>query len=417
MNLFIVKSFTMKNKWNLLLCFAFLFYILFAYLSIAFTETNAVPERVRQTYLFYLLGSVSGVLILPPLLPLRELRAGKRPSRYKFRLFLTGLFFLPNIIVRIMGPESWLESQVNYMFMAFGNGIVLILVYGLFFTLSGKNRFFWALLPFSIGLFAYNFAVGPGQSALASIDGFLFYSSGFSLFFCGIFLFLFLIILPKEKENDEIAAAANEQLTGKKKPSANWVFLILAGLVVLLVNHFTERMYIPIMHTPSVPGFNPNTIATIITIIVLPFFSILANLSWRRFLEIFSIIFSAILIFSPVILFLGNSQPLFFALYLLGIIGMMLFQILVPFAIIDVYWNVPHKRVLRYFSWFLAVSFMLFRIQVQAQAGLFKRLQLDNSFAVLLLSSVGIVFFVLMWWGLTDLWNDDNGNINSIKGN
>ena len=401
----------MKNKWNIALNLAFLFYILFAYISIAFTETNAVPERARQTYLFYLFGGISGVLILPLLLPLRDLRAGTRPSRYTLRLVLTGLFFLPNIVVRIMGPQAWLESPVNYMFMAFGNGIVMILVYGLFFTLSGRNRYFWALLPFSLGLFAYHFGAGPGLSAAVLSNGLLFYSSGLSLFICGIFLFLFLINLPAETEGAAIAAAAHLPLSSKKKLSFNWMFLIAAGLVVFLVNHFTDRLLIPIINMPSGPGFSPSTI---VTIAALPLFSILAHVSWRRFLEFFSIAFSALLILSPAMLFFGIFQPLFFALYLLGTIGMMLFQILVPFAIIDSYWGAPHKRTLHYFSWFLPVSFMLFRIQVQAQAGLFRKIQLDNVFTILLLSSAGIVFFILMWWGLTHLWNNDNEHAGSV---
>ena len=391
----------MEKKWNWTLNLAFLFYILFTYISIAFTETNAVPERARQTYLFYMFGGITGVLILPLLLPLKVLRAGMRPSRYGLRLFLVGLFFLPNIVVRIMGPQAWLSSPVNYMFMAFGNGIVLILIFGLFYTLSGRNRCFWAILPYSIGLFLYHFGAGPGKRIMASINRLLFYSSGLSLVISGIFLFLFLTTLPAGKE----IAVAHVQTNSKKKLSINWVFLLVAGLVVLLVNHFTERMFFPIIDVSSGPGFSPTTI---ITIIALPFFSILTNLSWRRFLEIFSIAFSAVLVFSPAILFFGNSQPVIFALYLLGIIGMLLLQILAPFVIIDSYWSTPHRRSHHYISWFLAASYVLFRIQVQAQAGLFRRIQLDNSFALLLLSSAGIAFFVLMWLGLNNLWNDND---------
>ena len=394
-------------KWNWALYAAFFCCVLFGYTSIGFAETNTVPERAKEIYMLNVIGAAFCALILPFLLPLRDLRAGRRPARYKLRIALAFLVFIPNIIVRIMGPHVWAVSPVNYRLMALGNGATMVLVYGLFHTLAVKNRCFWALLPFSIGLCVYHFGRGPGQYILPShIDGILFYGSGAVLVMSGIFTFMYLANLPTSLKAMPAPLATHAQLApySTNAYSINWVFPILAGFIVFLLNTFTSRMFVPLIHSPFKPGFSFPAVAAIIA---LPLFGLLADYAWRRFLMIFTFTFPALMMLSPAMLFLGNSQSLFMVLYTLIMISLIVFQILVIFTLVDIYWRLSHRRTRwDYCSWFLGAIFNMIRLLVQAQAGLFRQIQLDNAYAILLLSLAGMVFFALMWKGLNPLWRN-----------
>ena len=395
----------MKNKRNWALYTAFLLYIVFGYFSSVFLEINTATERSRQTFLFYMIGILLSALVLPLLLPLRDLRDKMRPGRYRLRLMVTATFFLPNIFVRLQGPQVWFESPVNYIIMAFGNGAIAALVYGLFFTLAARNRAFWSMAVFSAGLFVYHLAAGPGQKILpAIIIPLLFYGSGIILVIAGFFLFLYLASIPAgtSRAGDSEPGGPARQIA-KNSFSFAWVFPVLAGFIFFITNNFTDRLYIPIANLPFSHGFHPSTI---VTILALPILGLLADRVWRNFLDIFIYLHSALLILSPSMLFFTHSQPLFWVIFTLGTTAMLLFTNIVPFVIVDLYWkkDAGPKAVPRhpgcYLSWLLPIAILLIRLQVQVQTVPFRFIKLDNAYAILLLSLAGIVFFVFMQRGL-----------------
>ena len=101
-----------KREWTLIA--AFILYIIFSLSQHAFIRgITAGPEKMIQIHVLNTVGSLLGAFFLPLLLPLRDLRERRRPSRYALRLAIAGALFLPNAIVRLLGPQVWLASSFN----------------------------------------------------------------------------------------------------------------------------------------------------------------------------------------------------------------------------------------------------------------------------------------------------------------
>jgi hypothetical protein len=188
----------LRREWALIA--AFFLYQIFVYSQYAFMTGTAVnPQRISQLHVTATAGMVLAALLLPLLLPFGDLReranqrfgrtGGSQPSRYSLRLVLVGLFFLPNIIFRLQGPQAWLASSFGYRFMAAGNGVVTTLMIGCFCSMTRKYRVFWFALALSGGLFCYHLVLGPGRELLLP---YMFALPGIVLTAAGVLLLVFL---------------------------------------------------------------------------------------------------------------------------------------------------------------------------------------------------------------------------------
>jgi DNA-binding CsgD family transcriptional regulator len=376
---------------------------IFIYFQFAFmVETVADPQKIGQIHVLGTVGMVLGAVLLPLLLPLGDLREGRRPSRYTLRLVIVAAFFLPQIIVRLLGEEAWQKSSFNYWFMALGNGLVSTLMFGCFFTLAGKHRAFWAALALSAGLFWYNLTLGPARELLP----YMFASAGIALTAAGVLLLVFLAGLSRGlgMEGRKDTSAGKSRAVSQDEAScaaANagrrgllpCVFPILAALIIFWTNSFTDQLFLPTLNINSFPpGFN---LTSLTLIVALPVFGLLARLRWRHFLKESIRLSSFLFLLSPSLLLLSHSQTLFLILHTLNITVMQMITVIFPCAIIDLYWQKRPGAHGYWAAWLLVILFYLINANALVLTGPFKALSLENGYAVVLLSLAAVAFYFL----------------------
>ena len=388
---------------------AFVLFWIFSFSQNAFMIGISVgPEKRAQVHVLSTLGIFLGAFILPLLWPLAYLQyktsrtKGSSPTRYGLRLVLTGALFLPNIIVRLLGEQAWQMSSFNSGFMAVANGAISTLMIGCIFTLTGKNRVLWPALAFSAGLFVYHLALGPGRELLLP---YLFAISGLTLTFAGVLLMVFLAReaslqragVPQRNEELEVRSEEFEDRDNEQSsliPNSSFhiphfLYPILASLVLFWTNTFTDQLFLPTLTNTISPGFGVTSV-TMIT--VLPLLGFLAGLRWRRFLSIFIPLCFYLFLLTPPLLFFSNSHPLFVILFTLNVTMIRMITVVFPFVILDLYWPEKPKG---YLAWLLAVSIHFINTSAVIPAGPFRTLQLDNAYAVGLLTVAAVAFYFL----------------------
>jgi hypothetical protein len=241
-----------KREWALIA--AYILYNIFVYSQYAFMMGTAVnPQRISQTHISTTVGMVLGAFLLPLLLPMGDLRerhriGGSRPSRYTLRLVLVGLFFIPNIIIRLLGPQAWLANTFNYRVMSIGNGVVSTLMFGCFFTLTGKYRVFWVALALSMGPFLFHLVLGSCQELLP----YMFASAGIALTAAGVLLLVFLADvgvpagLPIENRpipQNEASGILYAKANAGRGSSLSCILPILAALVIFWTNSLADKLF------------------------------------------------------------------------------------------------------------------------------------------------------------------------------
>jgi len=364
-------------------------------------------EKMRQVYTLGITGCLLGALLLPFLLPLKEIRENRRPSRYTLRLVLTAVFFLPNIIIRLMGEEAYQSNPVNSGIMALGNGVIITLMHGFIFSMTGRYRLFWIALAFSAGNFAYSLLTGHGRELL---QPFLFFGSGLFLTIAGIFLFVYLTsnkfcAVPRNEDMQELNNSEVEfhPNVSKLKHLPYFLFPLIAALIIFMANSFTNQLFFMVLNSPLPPGFN---LSNIVLILTLPLLGFLAALSWRRFLMFFIPVCSVILLLAPSLLLFTHSQPLFLVLYTLNAIVARMITAVFPFMIVDMFWRYERQRktnnhvyliAVGVLGWFLPVSIQMISISASIPKNIFNLIQHDKPSAVTLLTVVAIAFYILMW--------------------
>lgn len=369
---------------------AFLFYMIFAYSMQSFLGIFADPEKMKQVYLASIAGNLLGIFLLPLIIPLGALREGAfhrngRPARHKLRLAVLALFFIPGVVLRFLGVHAWQESLLITVVMSCGTGAGTVLIYGLFYTLGGKNRALWSVLYTSAGLLVFYLILGPGRTVLTPH---LFMGSGYALAAAGIMIILFL----SDALQSRAVQAAPVKSNAKQSTLPLFLFPILAALVILWTNSFTDRLFMPIMNNPFNSGFNPSTVAMLLMLAALGF---LANYMQQRFMSVFIPLCSVLFVLSPSLLLFSRSESVFLILYTLNVTALHLIPALFPLVIMDLYWN--RNGSSGFWAWLLAFSIQLIRSNSIIQAGLFRNITIDNAYAVILLSLAAIVFFVLCY--------------------
>ena len=366
---------------------------------------------MMQVNLFSTAGYLLGALALSLLLPMGGLRCGRRPgisglSRYA-RLALVCAFFLPNIIVFFLGQWAWLESSFISAFMAVGNGVVVVLIVGCFFTLVNKNRIFWTTLANIAGTIISNLALGPGRDIL---QPYLFSSARLALTLSGAMVLVFLSGVPKEENLPRSNTEEERKISSKlqavvdrntpRPPWFNshvpkWLFPILAAFVIFWTNSFTNQIFLPKLYTFFAPGFNVSTVALLLTLPVLGF---LADHFWWRFLNVFFHMCSFLFLLAPSLLLFSNSHLVFIILYTLSIIMIQMILAIFPFLIVDMYWSAEgsaSKAGYSCWGWLLPVSVLMINANASFLMGPFRSFSLDNAYSVVLLTLAAIVFYLL----------------------
>jgi hypothetical protein len=302
----------------------------------AFTAMNIGPERSLQVRLSNTAAVLLGALFLPLLLPLGSLREGRRPGHYTQRLVLLGIFFLPNIIVRFLGVKSWMANPVNSGINSFSNGVIITLVFGLFFSMAGKLRNFWAALSSSLSLFVFYLSFEIMQRYRPSfLPSVLFYGSGIVITIAGAFLLLYLVSLPKEEAlASGKTARPPKQLPAGNAPRRAFLFPLLAALVIFWTNSFTQRLFLPTVQLSV--GLN---LPTVIMIATLPLAGILADRDWARFIKVFIPFSFGVFLLSPSLLLFTRLETVFYVLYTINAITILLIVAMFPFIILDLYWK------------------------------------------------------------------------------
>ena len=374
---------------------AYILFMIFSSVQQAFMRTSAGMEKISQVSHCTMAGYFLGILLMPMLFPMKDLCSGCRPRTSRFpwkaRLVLTGVFLLPNIIVRLLGQHAWQESMFLSGFMAVGNGAIIILILGCFFTLLKKHRVFWAVLAFCAGTIVFNLALGPGRATLLP---YLFTIAGIAITLAWVMVLVFLIgMKPAETEPQTVT-----QSPAPNPRSVSWLFPIPAALIILWTNSFTNQIFIPKIYSPFAPGFNAATIAPLL---LLPVLGFLADRLWQRhFLSVFIYFCSVLFLFTPSLLLFSNSHMLFLILYTLSIVMIQMIVAVFPFVIVDLYWQTPHLSNAKLYGrdclvWLLPVSVNMIHTYAALLIGPFRSLSIDNAYAVMLLTFAAIVFFFL----------------------
>jgi len=407
----------MKRCWALVA--AFILFSMYSLTQHAFMIS--VPDNgglMQHVYTMGIIGCFLGALLLPFLLPLKNFNKNRRPAKYALRLSITALFFLPNIIIRLLGEEAYLSNPVYSGIMVLGNGVIITLIHGFVFSMTGKNRLLWVTLAFSAGNIAFNFATGQGQDLLLEaslqVQPFLFWGSGLFLTISGILLFLYLTSnmfnnVPEDKEIPEPDNCGIDNSKPERFPY--FLFPLIAALIIFMSNSFTNQLFFMVLNSPLPPGFN---ISNIILILTLPLLGFLAALSWRRFLMIFIPVCSVILLLAPSLLLFAretslqntHSQPLFLILHTMNAVTVRMITAVFPFLIVDMFrqymssakiFSPVYLFAVGVFSWLLPVSIQMISITVSVPGNLFNLILHDKPTAVILLTIAAILFYVLMW--------------------
>ncbi|MCL2758715.1 MAG: helix-turn-helix transcriptional regulator [Treponema sp.] len=391
-----------ERTWALIAAFIlFSIYTLTQHAYMTSLPDNIV--KLRHVYTIGIIGCFLGALLLPFLLPLNDFLKDRCTQKYKLRLVLTALFFLPNIIIRLLGEEAYLSNPVNSGIMALGNGVIITLMHGFIFSMKGKYRLLWITIAFSAANLIFSLNTGQGRELFKP---FLFLGSGLLLTIAGVLLFVYLLSDKKLPEPDNIQVDAS---IPKRIPY--FIFPIIAALIIFTTNSFTNQLFFMVLNSPLPPGFNFSNIALIL---MLPLFGYLAALSWRRFLMIFIPVCSIILLLAPSLLLFAretslqnaHSQPLFLILYTLNTITVRMITAVFPFIIVDMFWQFTNIRktnnpvlliVVGCLGWLLPVSINMISMSASIPKNLFNLFLHDKPSAVTLLTIAAIVFYILMW--------------------
>jgi len=428
-----------KREW--MLNAAFILYWVFNLSQQAFMLGTEVSLQKRmQIYTFHNLGMVLGAFLLPLLLPLGYLRGKSNhrfaillsdhlPGKWSGRLVLVGAIFLPNIIVRLLGPQAWLVSSFNSAFMAIGNGAVATLLLGCFLTLSGNKRALWYALGYSMGYILYNLAVGaPGRELLLPL---MFPAAGVFLTCSCVLLLVFLagiepslqeelseknilprsfteekmIFLSKTPCNSKLSAGQHASVVnsyeeaGGKRFDFRFIFPILAALVIFWTNSLTNRLFFPTLNIHFPPGFHPTMV---VMILALPVLGFLASRWQRQFRIVFVSVSSFFFLLLPSLLFFNRSAPLFLVLYTLNLIIVQMMTQIFPIVIVGLYWQKnPNGR--GYWVWWLAIAIFMIRSLSFSMTGPFRQLSLDNAHTVVLLSLAAVAYYFLARMSIGDI--------------
>ena len=383
---------TRKREWALIAAFMFCQLSLISMYAFINMEMNYNPEKVRQMGLFNMLGVCSGVMLLPLILPLRELRNGRAPSRYYLRLALVAILFLPNVILRVLGPEFWYMDSPVSVAISFCNGVAMVFVFGLFVSLTSKNRIFWFALSVSLRQLVLFFIPALNRYFLPDfISRLLFYATAALILIFGVLLFIFLFSVSSDEESLPAGRNLPALPVSDSPGKIHWpVYLlpVLAALVFFWANSFINKIFMPAQNLYDLDFY-----LLIALLLLLPVVGFLAGISWPRYLK-FAVYFCALFfLLSPPLLFSSGSQILFLAIYTFNKIAMYMVVITFPFIISDLYWNNPRSR--GYLAYLLAITIYLIRMNIWIVEGLFEKFPLDNAYSVLLLSLTAILFYVL----------------------
>jgi len=395
------KQQSSQRQWALIT--AFILFSIYTMCQHAYMISMPVnPEIMRQVYLLNLIGCFLGALLLPFLLPLNNFAFNRRTNKYKFKLFIISLFFLSNIIVRLLGQEVYHSNPINSGVMALGNGVIIILMYGLVFSQKGKYRLLWPALAFSAGTLVFCFLTGQEQKYL---HAFLFTGTGLIHITSGVLLFIYLI-LKKDNQVTENEVIPNPDINNIVSSRINipyFLFPFFAAMILFLVNSFTDQLFFVVRNSPFPPGFNPSSITLILT---LPLLAFLATLSWRRFLMFFIPGCSVILLLAPALLLFTHSQPLFLILYTINTITSRMITAVFPFIMVDMFRQYTEQKkeeqnsVKKYASgvlrWLLPVSITMIITSLFIPANIFYFFLHDKAYSIILLTIAAIVFYFLM---------------------
>ena len=386
-------------------------FMVFAITQHSFIRVYCSMEKILQVNLFSNVGYITGILVLSLLLPMGDLRCGRRPrisGLSGYTRFITGLvFFLPNIIALFLGPEAWLRSSLISAFMAVGNGAIVVLILGCFFTLMRRNRIFWAALANNTGTFISTLALGPGREML---QRYLFITARIAMTLSGVMLLLYLFGISKEGLLRQNTASADTEEEEQNSPgyqsrpltSLSFLFPIMAAFIIFWTNSFTNQIFLPKLYSFYAPGFNVSTVSLLLALLVLGF---LADRRWRRFLDYFVNVCSFLFLLAPTLLLFSNSHMLFILLYTLSIIMIQMIFVVFPFLIVDMFWQEApspgdtrlhkHSYARGFLAWLLPVSILMINTNAVFLMGPFRSFSPDNAYAVVLLTLAAVGFFLL----------------------
>jgi len=384
-----------KLEWAVIA--AFILFVIFSSININIAH-NTISDKAFFIRVFNCIGIFAGVIILPILLPAagsEVIRA--KLSKFGFRPAIAGLFFVPVIFGCFLTIDIFKNNLFLLALMNFFGGILTALVYGLFFIQVMQKRIFWGCLSLCLGLFIY-YLLTEFKAAILAFDLFPFILNASSVFItlCGFFIFLHLTAVSNlitQKENMEPQAVKSKaplNLQKKRFSMPLFLFPLLAVIIIFLINYFTERLFALNLYFP----YNAAPLsAKIIILVSLPVLGILAEIAWRRFLDIFVILFSTLFMLTPFLLYTGNSENLNFVLYIFNNIFIKLMFIIFPFIILDLY------RRDKYFCgglyWLLALSVFLTRSITSTKIDIFSFVPVNNAYAVIILSFAAVVFYFL----------------------
>jgi DNA-binding CsgD family transcriptional regulator len=282
--------------------------------------------------------------------------------------------------------------------MAFGNGLVLALMFGCMVNMAGKYRVFWTAVALSMGLFVYHLVLGPVRELLP----YTFAVAGIALTASGVLLLVFLAGIKKpaienravaenrEFPQNEASGIPDTEAKAGRGGLLSCIFPILAALIIFWRNSFTDKLFLTTLNINFPPGFN---LTSVIPIAALSVFGFLASLRWRRFLKEYIRLGAFLFLLSPSLLLLSHSQTLFLILHILNVTVIRMMIVIFPFAIIDLYWQNPRRH--GYWSYLLAVSIYMFNANALSLTGPFKSISLEDGYAVVLLSLAAVAFYFL----------------------
>jgi DNA-binding CsgD family transcriptional regulator len=327
-------------------------------------------------------------------------------------LVLTALLFLPGTVTRCLISESaYLASGGISAFASFGNGAELALITGCFYSLVNRKRTLWAVLSTIAGIFVF-YLIQGGNFPLPV----LFTGIGLVSVIGGVFILVFLA--PGFRPENEELGVRNEKLEDHVRKHSlvptqidtkhqslipnssllipNFLFPLLAVFVIFSTSTITDRLFSPSLNYPFDSGFNPFVVAVLV---ILTLFGFLAAREWERFLRFFIFLCAGLFAVSPSLLFFNRSETIFMILYTLNITATRMMTAVFPFVLVDSYWqdisSKDEKSPSGFLAWFLAVSVYSINLVSLVLGALFKDIQFDNAYAVLVLSLAAIVFFVL----------------------
>jgi len=239
---------SVRREWALIA--AYILFMVFLLSQHAFVMGVSGSSKMIQVHGFTILGCFLGALLLPLLMPFEYLRLPpirrpfliepkKQPSihpkkgiPFAVRLVLVASFFIPNIIVRLLGYQAWLDSYFNTVFMAVPNAMIITLMTGCIYSQNGKYRVLWPALGISISNCVFYYVTGPGRS----LWPFLFNFAGLSLTGSGVLILTFLTALKPDRAEEAAATKAEEYPTNgigvRPTGRIEWLFPVLATLII-----------------------------------------------------------------------------------------------------------------------------------------------------------------------------------------